>query len=480
MANPAAAIRAAVQAAHPGATVVERGRNVLRHQIGNRTIVDAESGPLHISGTETEIDTAWLADTGVWQWKMEQADYSAHARSVFNVGNILEYRDRATGEWVIFDPQSLNWINQDNSRQQIAIKQAITGQVTGDVMGFPAAWGAGRHFRYQLETGRLQKLITIDSAANLPAATVQGPTIWLEAEFSLSHSAGVALYLDGVLWAKQNNVRVRTASRVEFRDAATGQTVLWFLDFPRAWDSSTPLKSTIGQIEVRRQGGASNLFITVRIPKTWIDQAIFPIFIDPTIDKTVAGNYDDSIESASGDGSAPLNDDYYQMKLPGGSGNQRWAAARFTGITIDAGSTIDVSYLSWREGDQGIFELNVRITGEDVASPVDYNGGFLYNRTPTTNTVTWDAALTEGAYNNSPSINTIVSELLASYTYSNAVMAFILESLSTVDGCYLSGYTRGAAYAPKLHIEYTAGGAAPVWPLPGRIMLQAVNRAATY
>ena len=275
MANRAALIRAE----NAGLPLLRRGRRSLEFDLGNgRRRLVTTIDPLHVSGTETEIDASWQADTGAWQWKMAQGDYQAHARSVFNVGNLVEWR--IGNEWIIFDPQSINWINQDNSRQQIAIKQAITGQINDATLSFPAGYGAGRHFEYTAHPNRLIKHITIDTLASLPTPTVTG-TIWFEAEWSISTSTGVDFYLDGVKWPKANNVRVRTGNRIEFRDAATGTQVLWLADAPIATDANG--ETVQAQYEVRRQGGPSALFITVRVPRAWILTAAFPIVIDPTL-----------------------------------------------------------------------------------------------------------------------------------------------------------------------------------------------------
>jgi hypothetical protein len=282
MANRAAIIRAE----EAGKTILRRGRRFIEFDNGDGskrfvTMID----PLHVRGGETEIDTGFIADTGAWQWKMAAGDYEFHARSVFNAGNVMEWRKGAS--WTIFDPQSINFINQDNSRQQISIKQAITGLVDGDVLSFPAAYGTGRHFRYEAHPQRLRKFIKIDALANLPAPTVTG-TIWFEAEFSLSTSTGVVFYVNGTKWAKTNNVRVKTTNRIEIRDAATETQVLWFLEKPTATDANGEVVEC--EYEVRRDGGPSNLFITVRVPREWLLTAVYPVEIDPTFTDGYGGD----------------------------------------------------------------------------------------------------------------------------------------------------------------------------------------------
>ena len=63
MTNIAAEARALVQANHPGATVIERGRGWIRHQHPtdpDRKIFQTQVGPMHYGpGNDQEIDTAW-------------------------------------------------------------------------------------------------------------------------------------------------------------------------------------------------------------------------------------------------------------------------------------------------------------------------------------------------------------------------------------------------------------------------------------
>jgi len=225
MTNLAKEARDKAQATWPGAAVHSRGPNWIQHQHPSnpaRFILDTHIGPIHY-GADQEIDTAWQPTTGAWQYEMTLNSFQTYARDTFNVGDIFQFEK--DGETLAFDPQSINWVDENNSRQQIAIKQAVAGIVDGDVLRFPAAYGPGRHFQYQNQTARLQKLITIDALSDLPPATVQGNDIWFEAEFSLSASSGINFWIDGVEWARKNGVRVQTADRIEIRNSA-GDTVL--------------------------------------------------------------------------------------------------------------------------------------------------------------------------------------------------------------------------------------------------------------
>lgn len=273
MANRAASLRQE----QTGRTVTRRGKRFLEFDLGSgrrRYVTTLE--PLHYGDGTQEIDTAFTADVGAFQWKMTAADFEVRTRDVLNSGNLVEFRKGA--EFVVFNPLSLNWVNQDNSQQQISTTQAVSAQVTDDRIDWPAGFGAGRDFSYQAHPSRLIKLLTIQSAANLPAPTVTGPDIYLMLEMQFTNSSGVELWLDGVRWTRQANVRVSTANAIEFRSETTGEPI-WRMDRPTATDAN--LNRVNGLLEVRRQGG--NSIATIRFPRAWVQSAVFPIVLDPTL-----------------------------------------------------------------------------------------------------------------------------------------------------------------------------------------------------
>lgn len=281
---------------HPGKGVVKRTPNSI-HLEGDgpseRIAYISASNDMHLEDG-TEIDTAWQPTTeGGWQWEMTLAEYQAYSRSGFADGNLIRFQ--YDGEYVQFDPQSINWLDANGSRSQIAIKQAVTAVANDDLLTWTNAYGAGRHVRYQCIPEKLAKEIVIDNLTDLPEPPgyMVGP-IQFEAEFTLSHSAGVEIYLDGSLWAKVNNVRVATAQAIEFRDAETGTNTIFSMPVPLATDSNFDIAS--GSFEVRNQSGT--YYVTLRIAYDWIQSAAFPIKIDPAVNLTAFsdGTYDDGGE----------------------------------------------------------------------------------------------------------------------------------------------------------------------------------------
>jgi hypothetical protein len=177
------------------------------------------------------------------------------------------------------------------------------------------------------------------------------------------------------------------------------------------------------------------------------------------IDITV-GSGQDAMESTNTGDSDSNNFDVAGIASPGGAGANEHVAARFTGITIPAGATITSAYVQWYV--TTLTAMDVDISFQDASAPVAFNGLVVYTdstsivyRTYTSAVVQWTGTMTGSAYNSSPSLVSIINELIASYTYSSGSMLCLLHSRSS-NLCIVRGYLYGgASYAAKLHIEYS-------------------------
>lgn len=473
--KPAEILRQTVLDNYPTATVVSRPSKGLKMQLPDldgrqRFAYQATLGRVHmVDGTE--IDTGWQAGTGGWDFQTvsSSAPYRASARSTFNAGSLFEYRQHPAdgGAFVVFDPQSISWIDENTSRQQISIKQNVTPTiVNSDTLRWTGAYGTGFDYSIATKTGKILKLLTIDQSSRLPAPTVTGNSIWLELEFSMTFDSGLRVFIDNVEWPRTNGVRVQTPSRIEWR-AANGTTNLWWLDLPRAYDSSDERNETIGQYEVRRQGGPGSLFITVRIPKTWIDSAQFPVFIDPTVDVDVAASLDDVFEVTG------------TNWITGSTGNlsdatNEWIGIRWAIADDLTGATITTAYIDPEFTSSTLDEPNHAVNFEDAASPSAFEStcpgsiDCLSVRTFTTASVTLGDGTNLGVSNGArwstvatpPSIVTIIQELVDSYGGSITHMNAAIRSASgnTAHDFGINSYDNGASSAETLYFEYTAGG----------------------
>ena len=471
MTSPALIARVAAQIRWPGAVVVERGRGHIKHRHPiqpNRFMLDTQVGGVgwHYGPSNLEVDTAWEPGVAPWAYQMVKAEFNAYLLSRLDAGMVGRYTDPTTGEYVEFDPQNLQWTNDLDQIQSVDIPKSVDAVISDDTARWPNGYGPGRHFSWQAQTARFEKLLTIDTLASLPTANATiraGGNPSLELQLTFRRSAGVQIWINGALWNEASNNPQPTSGLVEFRQISTGQ-VLWWFNLPRSWDSAG--NQVIGTFWFKKQGPNLNVFH--RIPLAWIEDAarVWPIKVDTTIDKQVAANGDDAMESVSS-GVVSITPPYNYLEF-----GYRWETfhigLRFTAISGLSGVTIDKvnTYLTFRalETDSGAFVGDWY--AHDVAAPGSFSGAYdISGRPRTTATCEGDGVdfgnwTSGGDYNfvgdGVNSIGDIIQELANSYDPSAIALLHIYASgtgeRETPD------YSNSTTLCPKLHIEYTAGG----------------------
>lgn len=128
---------------------------------------------------------------------------------------------------------------------------------------------------------------------------------------------------------------------------------------------------------------------------------------------------------------------------------------RFTGVTLPQGSTIIASYLELyiSTADATLASL---VYGVDEDNPDAFNSTTRRpsQLTKTSASVAWDGNSNTG-WVQTPSLNSIFSELTTSYDFNNEAMAFIVLDNGSGDYTEATDYGGNSSLAPKLHIEYT-------------------------
>jgi hypothetical protein len=385
---------------------------------------------------------------------MVKALYNLRARKSLSAGDLLKWTDPATGQYVTLQPNNLSWIdNATNSQQFISSPAAVNAVQADDTLTWTNGYGTGRHFRYVAGPTRLSKHLIIDSAANLPTPTVSNP--YLEIVFVLTPSSGANIVVEGATWDKKTTAN--TAKSIAFKTA--GGVALWSFTVPVAFDSAG--KEVSGVMQVRKQ--SANLLVAVRIPKSFFDSAVYPVYIDPTLDYQVGASADD--------GMGRSDDSYFSaitsgLSLDYNDPHNYYSFARFPGVTIPAGATIDVAYLSVLCTTK-IGSPVVTIYADDSATPTaPTTYATIAAKIRTTAHVSWTLGYNDAAFHNSGSIKTIIDELVASYSYAaGAAMQFLLDSTHTSGSNIQNIYSwdqTGNVSGPKLHIEYTPAPASLV------------------
>src|SRR3972149_8874251 len=169
MAHPAREARDRAQLAWPGAAVVKRRRNSIKHQHpieSNKSMLDIGIGPMHFGSSEDqEINTAWQPGIAPWDFQMIQAGFNALALSNFSSGQIVKYVHPESGESIAFQPQQLQYTNDLDQIQAIANPQSVNAVVQDDVLFWQGAFGTGFDIRWQAQTARLDKRLVVDQVS---------------------------------------------------------------------------------------------------------------------------------------------------------------------------------------------------------------------------------------------------------------------------------------------------------------------------
>lgn len=430
--------------------ISERGRGYLKsHRPGtDQYILDVQAGGRgwHFGAepfTEaSEVDTAWQASGGAWDWEMLKADYHAYIRDSVPVS--YRYENEQTGQYIEITVDAPLWVNDENDSEQVASFSQVTPSIVDDLITWQSI-ATGWSVSVQAHPARLSKYIEIDSIANLGAPTIGGTNERLRLEFTYTKSNDLDIYVNGVQWNEQNNTSIETAGNIEFRDSTSGEAIFWIKN-PEARDSAKGIAPIIQRL--RRTG--INFYAEIDIPWTWLQTAAYPITIDPTIDPEPGASNEDAQEDVGGG-----------MNLTSTAINVFLAGVPYGGVyvepTVPQGATIDVAYI--RLYFNSYFDVEASIDLEDSDDAPVFGTGFfdITNRTLTDNAVSWSETTSSG-YHNSPSLVTPVQAVVNRGSWSSgAGMVVVIEGVSGSDFQWYT-YDNGSN-AEILHIEYSTTAA---------------------
>jgi hypothetical protein len=244
---------------------------------------------------------------------------------------------------------------------------------------------------------------------------------------------------------------------VEFR--LNGET-LWHFVHPRCTDQTISIfDESNASLYLRSQ--ARNLFVQVRVPWDWLDTAVYPVVIDPTIDDDVASSGDDG-SWAEGVSAFSSTD----TSIACGSHSVQGDLNLYTRHTasITTGSTVNTSYVTYTAfADNSSSVMRTDIAAVDAASPsAPTTYSEAENATRTTEYVQWDSlgTWTDGSEYDTPSIVDVIQELVDSYSTSYIIIYWEESNSQSNRLRQASAYDHSSAEAAALYIDYTdaAGG----------------------
>lgn len=430
---------------------------------GDRHILDISIGRINYKapwkGVDewTEIDEHWEIGVAPWDWESAGIDYTVRVKEDITAGQPLQWE--FDGDSVFLTFNNLQWTNDLGQIELISIPQGsavFERSPDNRSVKWIGAYGAGIDLEWELQSERLMKKLRLLSQLSEPSQyIIDGGNPKVEINFIFTRTAGLDLWVDGVLWdERQNNPRT-TVNAVEFRNAA-GEVRFEFAP-PRAWSEIVPDDAVHMTMLLKRQG--PNIFLSVRTPKSWLDSAEYPVVIDATLILQVGTGVDDAREADDG-----ANFSHSSSLLSSSSNTDasiRWnSGMRFTGVTI-RGTIIGVAYLTIVPFNTSGDDPNVDIHAEDVDNAVDFStNADVTSRVRTGASEPWiDIEIGVGSVN-SPSIVSVLQELADRGTFADVAAVLFFDGKADVNRSFNPvSFNYSTSNAPKLHIEYTAAGA---------------------
>jgi len=185
----------------------------------------------------------------------------------------------------------------------------------------------------------------------------------------------------------------------------------------------------------------------------------FPVILkNTTLEVQVGAGTDDAYESDSG--SVPTNDWIRIYTAPAATYPRKSGGMKFNGVTVPQGTVPSVAYYQGYPSISGLNNIHCTIHLNDVDNANDFSTEADVEDRAKTSGVDWEEdSLTLNQYHSSPSIVTPCTELFGRGGWSSGNSLAILEIAKTSGGyCIWSDVDNDSSNAPKLHIEYTAGG----------------------
>jgi len=252
-----------------------------------RYSLDASIGAVHYKDSQGDWENI---DNTITNGIMDRAGYNFRLlQSGFDAGQIVEFS--VGSSYIRLQPMALEYSNDLKQIQQISMPQAVMGVVTNTPVQllsgmdsqqgkvtWVGAYGPNRDFEWMTQPTRLMKLLTIQDYNDLPLPPeyiIDGGNPYLRLNMIFAPSSDMNIYVDGTLWDKSS--MVQTFGRVEF--CKDGKT-LWDFAPLLYWDSG----DSYGESVKTLRGAGQSLYIEIRVPYSWLQTSIYPVFIDATIE----------------------------------------------------------------------------------------------------------------------------------------------------------------------------------------------------
>ncbi len=417
-----------------------------------------------------------------YDYQLASSDHQALFKKKTSSAPITIEKD---GQSLTMAPGVLQYINEKGETQIIA--KPIPNpkiQIKNHVITYTNIYGNGIDLRFINTPEKVAKELVIHSKEALPNPRIENPV--LEFTMNVTTPKNIAIHVPDftnplgskIQWDRKKDVEV--FSPVEFREnsqnkdrnydnSITADDHIVFAFLPAtAYDSSpTPniLYSTLENEErlsfTLSPTTENTLQASVKTPYTWVQNAQFPVIIDPTTSFNIAASANDGLYISNS--TLHTNLDY---SAAGRCSNLDYNGYfRFTNVTIPEGSTVDSAeiHITPRYSSAGTGFLS-RIIGEATTNPDNPSSyADVTGRTRTSASVNWntDTGFTENTPVNSPDASDVIQEIIdqAGWESGNALMLFWENQLEGA-ACnlrYAATYDHVSYAEPELEITYTEG-----------------------
>jgi len=463
--------------------IEKRTRNSKTHSLGGRKYSwDGTIGSIHYEDNGwQEIDNYFEPAVAPWDWQMLHAGYHIRVKEDFTAGQITEFEKQ--GETVQFQPMALEWTNDLDQIQPIAMPHEVSPAITNPevdllpAVGMPSyqgtirwndAYGEGLDFQWKCSSTRLVKILEIENLNNLiiPEQYILdggNPVLRLNLIFDPSD---LDIYVDDKVWDKKT--KKQTFSIIEFRKDGE---VLWGFMPLRYWGSNPEAEDNEGQSVATLEKRGNKLYISIRVPYDWLQNAVYPVFIDTDVDETVIDGKDDAYERGAGGFYPDLDYAYMQRYSSDTSNNYRCYGLRWRTVNVPKEATIITAYHEVYINDSEYADSPAgKIYANKVASAVNFeDDADIIGRVRTDGTgvdgdgyTAWVAV--DIGYNDWKGSNielkNVIQEIVNQGTWA-ANNNLVLLGIADLDGltvfCFYT-YDKNAIYGAKLHIEYEEAG----------------------
>ncbi len=449
----------------------QRTRSFKTFAKGRQRRVAGQIGAIHyrldpFSDSEEfkEIDLDLIPTPGKnWGWEMEHNGYQIRVwdqRKIQGEAHLYVAQFRRGGRWLEMAPVRLSWENTAGDIQTVS-PALVTGAPELDndanTITWRDAFGPGIHFRYNLSSDKFFKTIIIDDFWNLPTPAIDPDGLSLTAEMRTIWPGSARA---GNGFGQKGDEERKNPGKFSYKDQLDRD--LWWMQEPKAWDSSEDRKPVDMDWRLRKKG--NRISVLISISESALGGLAYPLYMDIVMaEESVPGSGYDAWSRGTSptDGSSSFN----SISVVGIVERHAQSGVTFTTVPIPSGATINSASLKVLHtvGNSSTV-TNAKITAEDVDNPGIWTtghrpgiGGVPGRGPETTAKVDWDSLWTPlFTLQTSPDISAITQELIDRPGWSSGqAMAYIIRD----DGVgphtrWFESFDAGGSDPPKFNATY--------------------------